>query len=338
MLGRRTAASVETAELRFALWRWLLCAVFLLPVLILVTPPLPRASGGLSRAQRIVLTIGQSGKSVKNESQVIEPAASRLTNRENPSATFLLYCAVAVILLTRLTSANQRLGGLARRSASISESSFHHLAHEIWLASGATLRPRIAESDELGVPVTFELLALDLDELWIVLPVSWRSWSDSKLRAALTHEMMHVRRRDTTSSILAALAVCLFWFNPAVWFLQRRLAMLAEEACDELTLPTFTPESYAQILIEFSEDVAAFGGRVLAGTSAVIGSSHIGRRIERLFIAPERLQKRRLVAASILLFSCQPFICPLRHAPTQARRKRAKSTRQRPSIGITAQR
>src|ERR1700709_1968203 len=48
----------------------------------------------------------------------------------------------------------------------------------------------------------------------------------------LAHEIAHVVRRDWAMLILARLVVALFWFNPLMWLLERRLIEEAEEAVD----------------------------------------------------------------------------------------------------------
>src|SRR5262249_54321705 len=48
----------------------------------------------------------------------------------------------------------------------------------------------------------------------ILLPPSWRSWSEARTRAVIAHEMAHVRRRDPLIAMLAHVNRCLFWFHP----------------------------------------------------------------------------------------------------------------------------
>lgn len=55
-------------------------------------------------------------------------------------------------------------------------------------------------------------------------------------RHILRHEFGHVRRRDVLWQAWAALTVSLHWFNPVVWWVQRRMQADRELACDALVL------------------------------------------------------------------------------------------------------
>jgi hypothetical protein len=159
-------------------------------------------------------------------------------------------------------------------------------------------------SDDVSSPVTF-----DADDIWILLPRSWREWDEAKLRAVLAHEMAHVQRGDAQNLLLASLATCLFWFHPLSWFLRRQLSALAEEACDEAVLASeATPEAYATFLIDFARDVRRGHGRLVTGVIAMAGSSSLKRRIERLFADTSYRQQGRRVLATLALALFAPAL------------------------------
>lgn len=56
------------------------------------------------------------------------------------------------------------------------------------------------------------------------------------LSHALLHELVHVRRRDGATRLLARLAAAVHWFNPAAWYALRRLEAECELACDAAVL------------------------------------------------------------------------------------------------------
>jgi uncharacterized protein (TIGR03435 family) len=53
------------------------------------------------------------------------------------------------------------------------------------------------------------------------------------IEAIMTHELMHVRRRDNLSATLHMLVEAAFWFHPMTWWMERRLVEERERACDE---------------------------------------------------------------------------------------------------------
>ena len=86
----------------------------------------------------------------------------------------------------------------------------------------------VSESDALSAPLMCGLLRPR-----ILLPRNWKEWSPSKLRAVLIHERAHIRRGDALVAFLARLNCAIFWFHPVSWWLERKLATLAEHACDD---------------------------------------------------------------------------------------------------------
>jgi beta-lactamase regulating signal transducer with metallopeptidase domain len=93
--------------------------------------------------------------------------------------------------------------------------------------------------------------------------------------AVLLHELAHARRFDNLSGVLAHALVCLFWFHPLLWVLERRLNVERERACDETVMASGTkPQIYAAGILKVCQfhlfDAAA-------GVSGISGADLKGR-------------------------------------------------------------
>lgn len=297
----------RTATLRFFIWKCVLLALFALPVLIIVTPRLAKPSAALTHLQVTMLPSAPIGF-VTTGSKRISAMPIHEPQQDSNFEWFLLvpaaYFAVLLTLAARLAYSLLRLRTVARRSQLIRNSNFEQIAHDIWLASGARIQPKIAASAEVTSPITFDAD----DNIWILLPRTWSLWSEAKLRAVLTHEMAHVQRADAQSFLMASFATCVFWFNPLAWFLQKQLAVLAEEACDECVIADqSTPEEYANFLLEFAREMNLSGGR-LEGAISVVGTSSLKRRIERLFVDTTNMQRSRRLLACVAVAVFLPSV------------------------------
>jgi len=136
----------------------------------------------------------------------------------------------------------------------------------------------VYESDWIAVPMT-----VGLAHPKILLPADWREWPAEKLDAAMAHERMHVRRADWAVALLAGLNGCLFWFHPLAWWLRRRLAALAEQACDDATLLELGGrECYAQTLLDMTAAVRSGRGRMVWEAMAMARTAEVRNRIERI--------------------------------------------------------
>jgi beta-lactamase regulating signal transducer with metallopeptidase domain len=75
-----------------------------------------------------------------------------------------------------------------------------------------------------------------------------------ELRHVVLHEMEHLRRRDDWINLLQKIALVLFPLNPALIWLDRRLAAERELACDDGVLAaTHMPRAYATSLASIAE-------------------------------------------------------------------------------------
>ena len=105
----------------------------------------------------------------------------------------------------------------------------------------------------------------------IVLPPHFGRWPADQLRAVLAHEQEHARWRDPLAQWCALLNRCLFWVHPAAWWMERRLAELAEDACDHAVLRQgYSAVAYSDFLLDCATAVQerefgmGIGGRGLA--------------------------------------------------------------------------
>jgi beta-lactamase regulating signal transducer with metallopeptidase domain len=98
--------------------------------------------------------------------------------------------------------------------------------------------------------------------------------STGELKVVLLHEIAHLERRDDWTNLAQKLIRTVFFFHPAVWWIERRLNIEREMACDDAVLAkTANPEAYAECLVSLAEKSVArrFAQRSLALAQAVIG-------------------------------------------------------------------
>ncbi|MEO8552827.1 MAG: M56 family metallopeptidase, partial [Kofleriaceae bacterium] len=103
------------------------------------------------------------------------------------------------------------------------------------------------------------------------------------LRAALLHELAHVRRRDVLGRVVQIAAIALLWFWPIVRLVGRRRDAAREAACDAWALEAgeVARPTYARLLVKMAELRAAAATSLAAPhaldarVAAVLGpSSH----------------------------------------------------------------
>jgi Zn-dependent protease with chaperone function len=89
----------------------------------------------------------------------------------------------------------------------------------------------------------------------IILP-AWalRELPPEDLNVILLHEFAHLRRGDDWTNLIQKVVRALFFFHPAVWWIERRLSVEREMACDDAVLAeTANPHGYATCLVSLLE-------------------------------------------------------------------------------------
>jgi len=183
------------------------------------------------------------------------------------------WLAVAALLLLRAGAQTLQARGLLRRARAVEPSLPDRFREEVRAA-----RASLVESAAVDSPAVIGVLRPT-----IVLPESWRDWSEVKLRSVLLHEFAHVARGDGRTFALARAATTLLWFHPAAYWLHAKLRSTAEHACDDhAVFLSGDREGYAQALLEIASVRAA---ATPAGALAMASGSRVGRRIDRIIAA-----------------------------------------------------
>ena len=101
----------------------------------------------------------------------------------------------------------------------------------------------------------------------------------AELEAILLHELAHLRRWDDWTNLAQKIVKAVFFFHPAVWFVDTQLTLEREMACDDAVLAAnFNPRAYAESLLGLAEKSFLRRGVQLA-QAAVSHVQHLKARI-----------------------------------------------------------
>ena len=137
---------------------------------------------------------------------------------------------------------------------------------------------RLLVSDKARVPA-----ALGFIEPAVVFP-AWvlQEFSAADLQPILIHELAHLRRYDSWTNLFQKAARAIFFFHPAVWWIDSRLSLEREMACDDAVLTaTVSPCAYAASLISLLEKRCSKRGWTMA-QAAVTRAREASQRISRI--------------------------------------------------------
>ncbi len=110
---------------------------------------------------------------------------------------------------------------------------------------------QIRQSDRISAPLTYGILKP------VILMPKKTDWENRKqLKYVLMHEYTHICRFDMVTKLIAALALCIHWFNPFVWAMYILFNRDIELSCDESVVRSFGENAksfYARTLITMEE-------------------------------------------------------------------------------------
>ncbi len=131
----------------------------------------------------------------------------------------------------RLAVAVHQVRRLARSQRSVSDEATLRLFDEVKNRLQVAMSVRLCESAALASPAV-----VGWRRPLVLLPADREGWTEAQLKAALAHELAHVRRRDFLWRITAAASQAIHFLHPLAHVLMRRLALAQELAADRLAV------------------------------------------------------------------------------------------------------
>lgn len=180
-------------------------------------------------------------------------------------------------------------------------------------------RALLCTSDEVDRP---SLIGLFRPRI-LLPPDLLANLSRAELEQVVLHEMEHLRRKDHWTNLLQQLSLVLLPWNPAVLWLNRRLCVERELACDDgVVRATKARKTYAACLVRLAESSMLRRGVSLAigalgAFESGVRDSELVKRVRRILTMPEpsRSPKSLRIAAGAVLAGALVFSVLLARSP-----------------------
>ncbi len=181
---------------------------------------------------------------------------------------FAAWALIAALYLSRVIVSLHHVRALRKNCVSIDATQLDPVLHQALAAHGASKTrvphptrfllggnngPRpvvLCASDRVQVPT-----AIGFFKPAVVIP-TWllNDLSPDELHQIVLHELAHLRRRDDWTNLAQQIVKALFFFHPAVWWIEKKIALEREMACDDAVLAeTSQPRAYAECLAHLAE-------------------------------------------------------------------------------------
>ncbi len=226
---------------------------------------------------------------------------------------FIAWAVIATVMLAKLVVGVWQLRRLRAESAEVAIAALDPLPRQT-VEEFQTIRPvSIRISEAVSVPTAIGFLRPA-----VLLP-AWTLYelSPADLNSVLLHELAHLRRRDDWTNLLQKVVRAIFFFSPAVWWIESRLTLEREMACDEHVLATnANPRAYAECLVNLAEK-GYLQRAVLLAQGAVHRLRQCSLRVARILDSSQpgtaRVPRLTLAAVGVSALSC---LMLLGHVPS----------------------
>lgn len=168
------------------------------------------------------------------------------------SIAYIWFFVALIILFDCLLRYVYFLKNIKKNCVRITDSPIINLENFLCAKLNVQQRPALYESPTVFSPVTIGL--------WnpvIFLPKGFSREKDlTSLKLILHHELVHVARKDLLYKWVCQLLLCIHWFNPLLYQINKLINSDCELSCDEqilAQLTTFGKQLYGNVLLDTAE-------------------------------------------------------------------------------------
>ena len=231
-------AGRQNARTRFAVWFSVLVAIAVLPLL-------PRmALAPLPLAPRVAI-----------------PHAEMILPSDWGFAFLVVWLAGMVVMFLRLGVGLWTIRTVRQTCTEVDPGALSPVIAAAFRTFESSRHVSLCTSQEVEVPAVIGLFRPTIVFPESLLP----QLSLSEIEMVVRHELAHVSRWDDWTNFAQKLVKSVFFFHPAVWWIESRLTLEREIACDDAVLAqTSSPRAYASSLISFAEKLHCARGLALA--------------------------------------------------------------------------
>jgi beta-lactamase regulating signal transducer with metallopeptidase domain len=241
------------------------------------------------------------------EGRAVAPGGSPAVFTVSTSIAWYVFVVWAVIALTglaRVVVATFQLRRLRSDAAPVEMESLPAELRSLIDDAQKSRTVSVLVSDQLEVPT-----AIGFRKPAVILP-AWmvESTPAEELKYILLHELAHLRRRDDWTNLAQKILKALLFFLPSVWWIERRLSLDREMACDDAVLvQSGTPAGYAECLAHVAE--RSFVRRQIALAQAAVGRvRQLTARVTRI-LDPERPKATQLWKPAVPVVMVVALLC-----------------------------
>ena len=190
----------------------------------------------------------------------------------------LIWLAAALLLMVRkFTLYTRYIRFMKASSIKITDPEILAAYNLVSSFTGLKKTPALFMSSRSTTPMLLGIL-----HPFIVLPAN--KPAASEISCIMHHELIHFKRGDLIYKWLVQLVLCLHWFNPLVYYINREIKTCCELSCDEGVIRNMSPQEkqqYGNTLLSFCGSKDSYNEEIASLTLSEDGKQ-LKRRLETI--------------------------------------------------------
>lgn len=316
-LTRRTQLAMRKLALGFLLLGWLVLPIWnfiavptnlsfqQLSIRSTETPAIPDAAPTLARSEILALEPDVLDGMLPTTEPLEQPAAQTSFPVSALYAVGIVWLVGIVVGLVKLSIDQFALSRVLRRLKPVNDERVSALWDDATASDQVNRVPHLLTTNEIETPFSTGWFRPR-----IVLPgSSIESWTDKEIVAAMTHELAHWRQRDLISCQLQRLAQIVYWWNPVIPLLNRKLNHVQEVICDTIAVHSVSSQrDYARLLIKIAENLRGPAHVPSGAVGMARNISSLEQRIQTITSRKTNMKSIEMKRWSVIL-ACSTACC-----------------------------
>lgn len=185
--------------------------------------------------------------------------------------------------------------------------------HELLFHAPGGRRVEVCASNEVARPSVLGFFHPRI----LLPPLVVEKLTPGELQQVVMHEMEHLRRADDWTNLLQKIGLVLFPLNPVLLWVERRLCMERELACDDQVMRSGPGRKAYAICLTHLAEYSMLRRSLTLALGAWERRPELVRRVQRILAEPVRAMGRKpaLAAAGGVIAASLAFALMLAHSP-----------------------
>jgi beta-lactamase regulating signal transducer with metallopeptidase domain len=221
-----------------------------------------------------------------------------------PVSLAALWLLGTCVLLGRAIVSVSRARRLVRRAAPVRSPTLLSAYETVRRDHGFATRAALLTTPSLVSAATFGVF-----RPVVLLPADAADWSHERVHAVLAHELAHIARHDCLTQLLVQFARALYWFNPLMWFAERRMAVERERACDDMVMGSgVSATAYAAALVDAVRRARTWQMAIPSSVITMAGASELEMCVRRILHSSHAYTRLGWFKRAAIATSCAAYV------------------------------